>query len=185
MIDAFMPPRLVPGRAFPPYSFVPGRSPHPLSDPEGHSHGQPHTTPTPLVLDDWPANADYLFGVDLFNHGYYWEAHEVWEGLWHACGRAGILGDFLKGLIQLTASGVKVRQGIPRGVAGLAEGAAGLFERVRKTVAPARRFLGLELDVLINFARDLAAHPERDSGSPDSPVERVLSLVLMPQGGEP
>src|SRR5437016_5797881 len=99
---AVSPPRLVPERPFPPYSFVPGLFPHPISDPAGHSYGQPHPTPLPLDVDQWAANADYLFGIDLFNHGYYWEAHEVWEGLWHACGRAGILGDMLKGLIQLT-----------------------------------------------------------------------------------
>ncbi|MER9586456.1 DUF309 domain-containing protein [Mesorhizobium sp. M0276] len=23
-------------------------------------------------------------GIDLFNHGYYLEAHEAWEPLWHA-----------------------------------------------------------------------------------------------------
>jgi hypothetical protein len=28
----------------------------------------------------------YLCGIDLFNYGYYWE-HEIWESLWHACGR--------------------------------------------------------------------------------------------------
>ncbi|MER9222262.1 DUF309 domain-containing protein [Mesorhizobium sp. M0644] len=22
--------------------------------------------------------------IDLINHGYYWEAHEAWEPLWHA-----------------------------------------------------------------------------------------------------
>mgnify|MGYP001399614021 CR=1 FL=1 len=22
------------------------------------------------------------YGVDLFNYGYWWEAHEAWEGLW-------------------------------------------------------------------------------------------------------
>ncbi|TGQ49534.1 DUF309 domain-containing protein, partial [Mesorhizobium sp. M1C.F.Ca.ET.210.01.1.1] len=26
----------------------------------------------------------FRWGIDLFNHGYYWEAHEAWEPLWHA-----------------------------------------------------------------------------------------------------
>ncbi len=185
MIVSSAPPRLVPDRAFPPYSFVPGRFPHPLSDPDGHSHGQPHTVPAPLDINDWHANADYLFGIDLFNHGYYWEAHEVWEGLWHACGRSGILGDYLKGLIQMTAAGVKVRQGIPRGVASLGEGAAALFQNARDALGEQRRFLGLDVETLLAFVRELADHPERDGGAPDSPVERVFSLVLVPQGDEP
>ncbi|WP_245895351.1 DUF309 domain-containing protein [Devosia submarina] len=52
---------------------------------------------------------EFLWGTDLFNHGYYWEAHEAWEGLWQMA-----LGDeklFFKGLILLSASGVKVREG--------------------------------------------------------------------------
>src|SRR5207248_11542283 len=122
------------------------------------------------------------FGIDLFNHGYYWEAHEVWEGLWHACGRAGILGDMLKGLIQLTAAGVKVRQRVLRGVVGLGEGAAELFQRVRAALGTSRRFLGLDVEELLSFAREVAAHPERDAGAPESPVERVVPLVLPPQG---
>ena len=83
-------PRLVPDISFPPYSFVPGLFPHPISDPEGHSHGIREQAAAPVGPDDWHTNRDYLFGIDLFNHGYYWEAHEVWEGLWHAAGRAGL-----------------------------------------------------------------------------------------------
>jgi hypothetical protein len=176
-----IPPRLVPDRPFPPYSFVPGLFPHPISDPNGHSYGQSHPIPPALNAERWAESADYLFGIDLFNHGYYWEAHEVWEGLWHACGRSGRIGDMLKGLIQLTAAGVKVRQRMPRGVAGLGEGAAQLFERVLEA---SRRFLGLDVEQLRVFARELATHPEREPGSADSPVERVLSLVLVPQGEE-
>nr|WP_244447982.1 DUF309 domain-containing protein [Neorhizobium vignae] len=50
-------------------------------------------------------------GQDLFNHGYYWEAHEAWEGLWQAAKRGSQLRAFLKGLILLSAAGVKIREG--------------------------------------------------------------------------
>src|SRR5712692_7985241 len=99
--------RLVPEKPLPPYAYVPGRSPHPLSDPQGHSFG---TKPERLDPPDphyWHVCRPYLYGIDLFNHGYYWEAHEVWEGLWHACGRTGRTAAFLKGLIKLAAAGVK------------------------------------------------------------------------------
>jgi predicted metal-dependent hydrolase len=186
MMESNPVPRLVPERPFPSYSFVPGLFPHPFSDPGGHSFGQRPVTVPALTEETWRDNRDYLFGLDLFNHGYYWEAHETWEGLWHACGRAGLVGDFLKGLIQLTAAGVKVRQGMPRGVAGLAQGAAELFEKVRDALGPdTRRFLGLDLDGLIYMAQELKAQPERDPGTPGAPVERVLSLVLLPSSEEP
>src|SRR6516162_1991742 len=103
-------PRLVPEKPFPAYSFVPGQFPHPISDPEGHSYGIRHDAVASVDPENWSASRDYLFGIDLFNHGYYWEAHETWEGLWHAAGRQGPTGDLLKGLIALAAAGVKVRQ---------------------------------------------------------------------------
>jgi len=65
---------------------------------------------------NWQASAEYLRGIELFNHGYYWESHEVWESLWHAAGRTGPIADFLKGLIALAAAGVKVREGKAAGV---------------------------------------------------------------------
>src|SRR5512147_3198710 len=91
------PPRLAPEFALPPYSYVTGQFPHPTRDPAGHSFGHTPPEPAPLDPNNWQASRDYLFGCDLFNHGYYWEAHEVWEGLWKACGRSGTTADFLKG----------------------------------------------------------------------------------------
>lgn len=43
-----------------------------------------------------------LRGIELFNSGLYWEAHEVWEGEW-MLDRKGPDAGFYKGLIQLSA----------------------------------------------------------------------------------
>jgi uncharacterized protein len=43
-----------------------------------------------------------LRGVELFNSGLYWEAHEVWEEDWKP-DRAGPDSGFYKGLIQVAA----------------------------------------------------------------------------------
>ncbi len=48
--------------------------------------------------------------MDLFNHGYYWEAHEAWEQLWRAAERGTPEHDLLHGLILLAATGVKLRE---------------------------------------------------------------------------
>lgn len=170
-------PRLVPGRSFPSYSYVPGRSPHPISDPEGHSFDHRCPPPPPIDPEHWSASEEYLYGIDLFNHGFYWEAHEVWEGLWLAAGRAGVVADFMKGLIQLTAAGVKVRQGMPTGVVSLASGAADLFQRV---LAVYPRFLGLDVRELLLFAQDVATRPETWRSTEDAQVERIFPLVLRP-----
>ena len=75
------------------------------------------------------------------------------------------------------------RQQVPRGVAGLGQGSADLFRRVREDLDPdVSRFLGLNVERLHSFALELAEQPERDPGPPDAPAVRVLSLVLRPNG---
>ncbi len=50
---------------------------------------------------------DYLYGVDLYNRAYWWEAHEVFEGFWHAYGRTTEAGNFFQALIQCAAANLK------------------------------------------------------------------------------
>jgi hypothetical protein len=174
-------PRLLPDVPFPPYSFAPGRSPHPVSDPAGHSFGVTHR-PEPFDPDQWHRHRDYLRGHDLFNHGYYWEAHEAWEGLWHACGRRGPVADLLKGLIRLAAAGVKAREDRPAGVASHAAAAAGLFRRVADALNdPAARPLGLDLAELRDCARQAAALASTVPPDGADTVAPVFAFVLRPQ----
>ncbi len=176
-------PRLVPDEPLPPYAFVPGRFPHPVSDPAGHSFGAPRERPAPPDPDNWPACRPYLVGIDLFNHGYYWEAHEVWEGLWHACGRNGTSAAFLKGLIRLAAAGVKAREGKTAGVRSHAAKARQLFEGVAGQVpGDSPRYLGLSLTQLRAAAADLAERPEAVCPCPEGGVVAVFPFVLRPAG---
>jgi hypothetical protein len=117
--------------------------------------------------DNWRGSEAYLYGLDLFNAGFYWEAHEAWEGLWHACGRRGTTADFLKGLIKLAAAGVKHREGQPRGVASHACRAADLFR-----AAGADPFLGLSVAGLIELAEKVCRE-----GWPPSPPRLAAETV--------
>ena len=123
------PPRLLPDRPFPPYAYVPGDTPHPTRDPGGHSYGAALEIPEPPDPEDWRACRDYLYGIDLFNHGFYWEAHEAWEGLWVASGRRGPTATYLQALISLAAAGLKARSGSARGMRANAGKAVRLFGR--------------------------------------------------------
>ncbi len=153
---SFDPPsvqRLVPELPLPPYTFVPGGPwPHPVSDPRGHRFGRPSERPPPVTPTDWLRSRTYLHGIDLFNHGFFWEAHEAWESLWYAVGRRGPVADFLKGLIHLAAAGVKVCQGVPEGVRSHARRAADLFEQTARS-ASAASYLGLDLAALVGTCR--------------------------------
>jgi hypothetical protein len=171
------PPRYVPDLPLPPYSYVTGRFPHPTRDPAGHSFGHTAELPPPIGLDNWRESRAYLAGCDLFNHGYYWEAHEMWEGLWHACGRRGAAADFIKALIKLAAAGVKAREGRPAGVARHAARAAALFTNVREKEVPAT-YLGLDVDRLIAVAKSLAREPIASEPT-DAPVQIVFDFQLL------
>ena len=94
-------------RPFPPYRFLPGKNPHPRRDPRGHSYGQPEPKPSAFAPDEWQKSEDYLYGIDLYNFAYWWECHEVFEGLWHAMGHRTQQGNFFQALIQLAAAYLK------------------------------------------------------------------------------
>jgi predicted metal-dependent hydrolase len=179
------PPCFVPDAELPPYTFVPGRTPHPIRDPVGHLYGKPVESPPPVDPERWHDSRTYLLGVDLFNHGYYWEAHEVWEGLWRAAGRSGRTADFLKGLIKLAAAGVKVRQGQPRGVASHADGAAELFQDVARQLGGEDAcYLGLRLRDLLAFAGQIERQAATVREDEDEGVKVVFPFVLLPGGME-
>jgi predicted metal-dependent hydrolase len=116
--------------------------------------------------------------VALFNAGYYWEAHEVWEGLWHAHGRRGPTADVLKGLIKLAAAGVKVRQGQPHGVITHARRAAEAFDSARAVGGECQ--LGLELSQWIERATRMAADPPPDPRPAGAAVVRVFDFTIDP-----
>ena len=98
---------------FPSYRFIPGQTPHPRRNPLGHSYGQPEPKPTPFPATKWQTSEDYLYGIDLYNFAYWWECHEVFEGLWHAVGHNSEQGNFFQALIQLAAANLKYFLGNP------------------------------------------------------------------------
>jgi hypothetical protein len=158
-------PRLVPEDPLPPYSYVPRKGlPHPRSHPAGHSCGRVPERPPAFDPRHWRDSQPYLYGLDLFNHGFFWEAHEAWEGLWHAFGRTGATADVLKGLIKLAAAGVKHAEGVPHGTRTHARRAAVLWREVGQT-SGADGHLGLRLGELAALAEGI----DRD-GWPLSPI---------------
>ncbi len=132
---------------FPSYRFIPGKSPHPTAHPDGHSY-RPAGTPEPHVdlprPEDWAASDTYLLATDLYNHGYWWEAHETWEALWQVSDKGGVQGRFLQGLIQLAACHLKWHMGHLDGVARLRESSL-KYLRAAQSDGSAGEYMGLEV----------------------------------------
>ena len=115
-------------RPFPPYRFLPGQAPHPRRDPGGHSYEQRALNPPAFSPEEWWDSEWYLYGIDLYNFGYWWECHEVFEGLWQAVGPDTQQGQFLQALIQVAAANLKRLVDAPQPAGTLARAA---LERLR------------------------------------------------------
>ncbi len=173
---------MAPLRKFPPYAFAGSPQPHPRNHPEGHSRGLPEVIPPPLDPARWPESEDYLHGIDLFNHGYYWEAHEAWEGLWMAAGKTGPISELMKGLIKLAAAGVKARQAEPEGIRRHAERARAHFEAARR-LSGVERFAGFGLGELMEFCKEVGRRAEDWPAHPGRVVAVVFERLLIPADG--
>ena len=210
-----MPPRYAPANLMSPYSYVPGHNlPHPMNDPSGHSysavHDQPRSdlnTPTPFghlppdptsrrrtLAATLAADQQWLYALDLFNGGWYWESHESWEGFWNALGRTTPEARLVQGLIHLAAAAVKIREGKPNGVArhtqrarellggswaapvggALAEVSGGHGESPGNVMAA----LGLALDSLAAVVAELDAYKPECWHTSRAAVVRVLASEL-------
>ncbi|MDB5390040.1 MAG: hypothetical protein JWM11_5686 [Planctomycetaceae bacterium] len=171
----------------PAYTHIPGVTPHPTGDPRGHSFGHLHANcPAP----DWqtlPACELFQYGCRLFNAGYYWEAHEAWEGVWIAAGRKGLVADFVKGLIKLAAAGVKLREASPIGVQRHLTRAEELLMLTRRLLSeqdPDKAKNMVDVQVVL----DPASHRETLVGQALELVQKLkrqLPAIPEPQAGRP
>ncbi len=102
------------------------------------------TLPDP---EDWSLSEPYLFGADLYNFAYWWEAHEAWEALW----QQGAPGDeqtlFLQGLIQAAAGFLKSHMGTHTGAAHLLSASSAKLGAV---AVAHPRYMGLDLPPFID-----------------------------------
>jgi len=168
MPDSHSPPRYS-RLAFPAYRYIPGRLPHPTRDPDGHSYGREAPALLSFDPDQWRECESYLHGVDLFNHGYWWEAHEAWEACWIAAGRPSTVGLFLQGLIQVAAACLKKHQGHKDSALRLAADGLDKFPRQRDTM------LGIAVQPLKTALQDFFAGRKAD---------QPLILLLQEQAQE-
>lgn len=170
-------PRYAPEYPFPAYAFIPGKLPHPHRSPEGHSYGKEEPAADRIDPARWSENRLYLHGIDLFNHGYYWEAHEAWEGIWHTTGHDTHPGRFLKALIQFTAIGVKALEGKLPGVRSLCRLSRRGFVSLSLEMMPEEgRYLGLGLGELVRLTHQIDEQSKTAPGA----SRAILNYALKP-----
>lgn len=94
-------------RSLPLYRHLPFQNPHPFLDEDGHSFGEELLPVEGFGADNWMASDEYLYAIDLFNNGFWWEAHERLKQVSIGAGRESITGTFIQGLIQASAGLLK------------------------------------------------------------------------------
>jgi hypothetical protein len=104
----------------------------------------------------------YYDGIQLFNEHEFFEAHEVWEDIWHMA--YGLKHDFYQGLIQCAVALEHYRRSNPRGVVSLFNSYRPKFKHVPPI------FMGLDVP---QFLADMHAV-----------LQPVLDANPLPQKGE-
>ena len=186
-------PRYAPAITLPPYSYVPGHAfPHPVNHPAGHlSAGRESAHEPPISAAELAAlpssldsrrralaaalaeNPRWLYALDLYNAGFYWEAHEVWEGFWNTLGRTTPAARFVQGLIHLAAAAVNIREGKPAGVARHSKRARELLGNLE--AADGGGALGLAPESICAVVTELEHFTPACWHTARTPVVRVLA----------
>ncbi|PRQ06548.1 DUF309 domain-containing protein [Enhygromyxa salina] len=118
------------------------------------------------------SQVEYRWGIDLYNCGYYWEAHESWESLWRQAPRGTATHALLQGLIQCAAAALKARTGQHAASRRIAARALAKLESALIS-APGEIHAGLDIPT---FTTDFRAFMETTPGSGVPPKLRLRGL---------
>ena len=140
--------RYSPDREFPPYSFIPTHNLNP-NRIGGYREGIPDPISKPIDNKNYKNNTDYLFAIDLINHGYYWESHVYFEAIWHAHNRRGNVANYCKAMVKISAGAIKYKQGRINSATRLFNGAVDIFNNLPNTF-----FLGIKINELIEISEN-------------------------------
>lgn len=105
----------------------------------------------PAITDPlrWRENRTYRAGWNLFEAGFYWEAHEVWEPVWLACRPNAIEQRFLKMAIQTANARLKAAMGKNKAAGRLDDEVALLLSEVKAALGgETKAFMGVDLRTL-------------------------------------
>jgi uncharacterized protein len=163
--------RYCPHLPLPAGRYIPGRSPK-----EEHRKDLPKIKVEDLPPEQWQKNEAYLYGFDLYRHGFFYEAHEVWEELWHKMGHKTIPGLLLKALIQNAAVQLKMLSGDLKTAGRMRLRAGNLLEQVLASIRPREDFMGLSL---VSLLKDLSESENPQKSAPR--LELKLEKVTFPK----
>ncbi len=117
-------------------------------------------TPQRVTRDTWRDAPAYAYGLHLHAHGFFWEAHEVWEAVWLATAPNWQERHLLAGLIQLANASLKLEMAQPKAALRLLRASQDHLAECRNSC-----LLGLDPGAL---ARDVGAFAVRVAALDDT-----------------
>ncbi len=131
----------------PSYKYIPKKGPHPSQIKDLVHIPEIPDSNIDFSSKNWQQSQRYLYAIDLFNLGYYWEVHEVLEKLWIELGKKSDEGIFIQGLIQFSVALLKNNQ---KNLAG--------FKRLYDKALPNLRnqqgiFLGIDVKAFLQLSQ--------------------------------
>lgn len=118
------------------------------------------------------ADPRFLKGLELFNHGEYFECHEVIEDLWLEVSESDPNRDLYKGVIQAAAAIYQWDRGVLSGARGLYRTSVQYLEKYRP------EGLGLNTKKLVLEMKLLFADLDCWDGRGEVPRDKKLTPVL-------
>ena len=129
-----------------------------------------------VKANHWKKCPGFLYGVDLFNRGYYWEAHEAWEQVWKNYAPQSDEAQFLQSLIQTAAGLIKYHVGNAEGVRRLSEVS---LEKMQGLQSKGPLFFGVKLKPWIEEVQKTFAPVQFLKENDPFPKPRHLVLHLV------
>lgn len=139
--------------------YVPGRTPRPEAGPVFAISG---AAPEATDPDLWFQHEAWLSGFRLYRHGYFWEAHEVWEPVWIGARPNSAERAMVQGLIQVANACLKLRMDRHRAALRLIVIATGCLDEA--AIGGETRVMGLDLTAARAATADFLAHLGASAG---------------------
>jgi hypothetical protein len=130
--------------------YLPGITQRPGGDDDVHRVAA--MAPDPTNPKAWRENAAYLAGFRLYEAGFGWEAHEVWEPVWMHATPHSAERYLLQGLIQLANARLKFAMDRDRAGQRLLQIASGLLEEASFAAEP-KVLMGVNVKTLLSDVR--------------------------------
>jgi hypothetical protein len=134
--------RRLPDLALPGHAHVPGSGSKPDMAPLEAAKA---LAPSVMRHEDWQDNAAYLYGHDLLDAGFFWEAHEVWEAVWLNCPPNSAEKLLLRMLIQQANTRLKLVMGRRNAAERLAAEVEALRSDLAGRLGAPGSFMGVDI----------------------------------------